>query len=157
MTTLSVFRSRLKVKILKKKCHFSCVWQPFHTKSGPFFALPVSVIIVHVDLCCFFSTGQDTTRFPISIARIECIDRSWHWNCQPFLYRLRTGLLPYTTSKLSQCHQCAHNFQAQRSISGVFNFKRTLTSPTHHMLSVASMACSTANERSHPHPTPCSA
>ena len=55
----------------------------------------------------FFSWGQDTKRFPNAIARIECIDRSWHWNHHPFLYRLRTALLPYTTSKLSQCHPCA--------------------------------------------------
>ena len=64
MTTLSVFRSRLKVKIFKKKGHFSCVWQPFHTKSGPFFALPVSVIIVHVDLCCFFQQVRTQHVFP---------------------------------------------------------------------------------------------
>ena len=42
----------------------------------------------------------------------------------------------------------------QRSSSGVFNFNRTFTSPPHHMLSVACVACSNANEREHPHPTP---
>ena len=113
----------------KKKSHFSCVWQPFHTKSGPFFALPVSVIIVHVDLCCFFSTGQDTTRFPISIARIECI-QLYHYRCQ------------------RQYQQKYDNHYYDTLLkTGNRNTRYMLTSPPHPMLSVASVTCSTSNER----------
>ena len=55
MTTLSVFRSRLNAKICFKKIVICLAFgNPSTEIPDLFFALPVSVIIVHVDLCGLF-------------------------------------------------------------------------------------------------------
>ena len=64
MTTLSVFRSRLKVFFLKKIVIFLAFGNPSTRNPDLFLALPVSVIIVHVDLCCFFQQVRTQRVFP---------------------------------------------------------------------------------------------
>ena len=69
MTTLSVFRSRLKVFFKKNVIFLALATLPHEIRT--FFCLASFSDHCACRPVLFFSTGQDTTRFPISIARIE--------------------------------------------------------------------------------------
>ena len=154
MITLSVFRGLLiRKKMFPKKVIFLGFCNPYSTNFGPFFALPLSLIIVHVDLCGFFHEVRTQSVFPTPLPGsnvlidlgIETITRfctDWGRHC------CLTQLPSWVNATPPH---------AQRSMRGVFNFNRTFTSPPHHMLSVACVACSTSTERSHLHPNTCSA
>ena len=97
----------------------------------------------------FFSWGQDTKRFPNAIARIECIDRSWHWNHHPFTSPPHP-MISVAAEACSTSTERSHMWWGG-DVNGPLKLNtplllRWFSTPT-TWLSVACVACSTANER----------